>query len=176
MTSTLDYIKEILDKEMNLPTGRCFAYNNSEDLPKDGNLFIVLYFGNRSPFANNIRLKDETDRYNAIQSYNVVEDIEIALISRTTESRDRVHEVYMALNSVFSHEIQEKYKFHISTTGDVLDNSFLEATSRMNRFDVTCRVIRAYEKQSNLDYYDKFKFELWENGNSNVVTKTEINM
>lgn len=163
MTSTLDYIKQILDKEMNLPIGRCFAYNGAEDLPKDNDLFIVLYFGNRSPYANNIRYKNEVEGLKSIQSYNVAEDIEIALISRNTTARDRVHEVYMALNSIFSQYIQEKYHFHISTTGDVLENSFLEATSRLHRFDVTCRVIRTYEKENNIDYYDKFpnteKFE-----------------
>lgn len=62
----------------------------------------------------------------------------------------------MALNSIFSQQLQEQYHFHISTTGEVLDNSFLEATSRLNRFDVTCTVIRSYEKEKPVDYYDKF--------------------
>lgn len=176
MTSTLDYIKEILDAEMNLPTGRCFAYNSAVDLPKDDKLFIVLYFGSRSPFANNVRMKETATGFEAEHSYNVVEDIEIALISRDNDARDRVHEVYMALNSVLSHELQEKYKFHLSSTGEVLENSFLEATSRMNRFDVTCRVIRAYEKQKYVNYYDKFNFKIWGNGDTELVTKTEINL
>lgn len=153
---TLSIIKEILDRELELPQGRCFAYNGAEDLPKDSDLFIVLYFGARTPFANNIRYEGEINDLKAVQSYNVVEDIQIAVMSRNTTARNRVHEVLMALASVTAQEIQEKYRFHLSTIGDVVDNSFLEATARLNRFDVSCRVIRAYEKQKSIDYYDKF--------------------
>lgn len=156
---TLSIIKDILDKEMELPVGRCFAYNSAEDLPKDSNLFVVLYYGNRTPYANNVKYENLEAGLKEKQSYNVAEDIEIALISRNLEAMDRTHEVLMALNSTYSKEMQEKYHLHISTQGDAFDNSFLEATARLNRFDVRCRVIRAYEKEKYINYYDKFGIE-----------------
>ncbi|MBO5927381.1 MAG: hypothetical protein J6Q32_00825 [Clostridia bacterium] len=161
--STLDIIKTIIDKQMNMPTDRVWAYNGTQNLPQDTGLFIVLSFMNRDPYANVSRYEPTQNGYIEKQSVNVAEDVLISLISVNTDARDRVFEVPMALKSAFSQYIQEKNHVHISTIGQVMDSSFMEATSRLNRFDVTCRVIRTYEQIIDIDYYDKFpntsKFE-----------------
>lgn len=161
--STLDLIKGILDNQMSMSQGRVFAYNGTQDLPQDNNLFIVLSFMDTTPYSNTKHYKRTETGLQEIQTVNVAEDILISLISRSTQARDRRFEPSWALNSTYSQYIQEKNKFHISTINGVSDSSFLEATSRLYRFDVRCRVIRAYEKIQDIDYYDKFpntsKFE-----------------
>lgn len=161
--STLDILKQIIDRFLKMPPGRVFAYNGTQDLPQDNELFIVLSFMQRNPYANNSRQVPTETGMKEILTVNVAEDILISLMSRNTSARDRVQEVSMALKNYLSQYYQEKNRIHISTTGEVQDSSFLEATARLNRFDVTCRVIRAYEKVIDIDYYDKFpntsKFE-----------------
>ena len=154
--STLDIIKTILDKEMDMPTGRVWAYNGTQDLPQDNNLFIILSYMDSPPYSNTKRYKQTKNGLQEIQTVNVAENIMISLISRNTQARDRRFEVAMALNSTYSQYIQEKNKIHISTIGEIGDSSFLEASSRLNRWDVSCRVIRTYEKVQDVDYYDKF--------------------
>lgn len=154
--STLDYIKQILDKEMDMSSGRVWAYNGNQDIPKDKNLFIILSYRQKTPYSNNTKYVDTEDGMNEVQSINMAEDILISLISQNTEARDRAHEVNMALNSFYSQQIQEFNHFHISTINNIEDNSFIEATSNLNRFDVECRVLRGYEKIKPVDYYDKF--------------------
>lgn len=154
--STLDIIKTILDKQMNMPKGRVWAYNGNQDLPQDNKLFIVLSFMARNPYSNNAKYVITDEGMKEKQSVNMAEDILISLISKNTEARDRVFEAPMALKSTYSQYIQELNNIHISTIGEVRDSSFLESTSRLNRWDVTCRVIRAYEKIQDVDYYDKF--------------------
>lgn len=154
--STLDLIKGILDNQMSMPKGRVWAYNGNQDLPQDNNLFIILSFMDTNPYSNTKRYKHTENGLQEIQTVNVAEDILISLISRSTEARDRRFEPSMALNSTYSQYIQEKNKFHISTINEIRDSSFLESTARLNRFDVTCRVIRTYEKIQDIDYYDKF--------------------
>lgn len=161
--STLDILKIIIDKQMAMPKGRVFAYNGSQNLPEDSNLFIVLSFLERAPYANNSKYKATEDGYKEIQTVNMAEDILISLISKDTSARDRLFELPMALKSAFSLYQQELYKIHISTINPSRDNSFLESTARLNRFDTEIRVIRAYEQIIDIDYYDKFpntsKFE-----------------
>jgi hypothetical protein len=162
--SSLDIIKQILDKEMQMPQGRVFAYNSSVDLPQDRNLFIVLHYTAKTPYSNNIRYENTKDgKLVEHQMSNFVEDILISLMSVNQDARDRAHEVLMALRSNYAQVLQEQNKVHITTQGDIIDKSFLEATSRLNRFDVRAKIYVSYDKITNVDYYDKFpntsKFE-----------------
>lgn len=154
--SSLDVIKQILDKEMQMPKGRVFAYNSNVDLPQDRKLFIVLHYTSKTPYSNNIRYENTPDGLVEHQTSNFVEDVLISLMSVNNEARDRGHEVLMALKSTFSQTLQEQNRIHITTQGDIIDKSFLEATSRLNRFDVRAKVYISYDKVTNVDYYDKF--------------------
>lgn len=162
--SSLDIIKQILDKEMQMPQGRVFAYNSNVDLPQDRNLFIVLHYTAKTPYSNNVRYENTKDgKLVEHQMSNFVEDILISLMSVNQDARDRAHEVLMALRSNYAQVLQEQNKVHITTQGDIIDKSFLEATSRLNRFDVRAKIYVSYDKITNVDYYDKFpntsKFE-----------------
>jgi len=159
MNSTLDVIKEILDNQMQMSSGRVFAYNSNVELPKDSGLFIPLFYSARSPMANNSKMVTTAQGVEEHQTINMVEEVTIALMSRDTSARDRVQDVFLALNSYYSHQAQQKNKIFISTIGDAYDASHLEATSMLNRFDIRIRVFRAYEKINTVDYYDNFSFE-----------------
>lgn len=161
--STLDIIKQIIDKQLDMPKDRVWAYNGNNDLPQDAGLFIVLSYMTRTPYGNNIRYVNTENGLAEIQTINFSENILISCISQNTEARDRVYEVLLALKSSYAQYIQEKNHIHLSTTDEILDSSFLEASSRVNRFDVRCSVMRGYDKINDVDYYDKFpnteKFE-----------------
>jgi hypothetical protein len=174
--SSLDIIKQIIDKEMNMPANRVWAYNQNNDLPTDSNLFIVLHFGKRDVIANNNKYRQTNKGLEEIQSTNVREDIMISLLSKNNDARDRAHEVLMAMRSTYSQQLQEKNHMHISTTGDIYDASFLEGTSRINRFDVKIKVFKSYEKIKEVDYYDKFNFELWVESKGGHLQKEEFNI
>lgn len=159
---------------MEIPQKRVWAYNANVDLPQDQKLFIVLSYGERKPISNTIKYKPTKDGMQEIQSMNVCEDVIISVLSKDTEARDRAHEVHMAMNSTFSRNIQAKEHIHISILGDVWDVSFLEATSRINRFDCKIRVFKSYEKIKATDYYDKFRFQTWTNTPGGTVVKNEF--
>lgn len=171
MNSTLDVIKKILDTQMQMPAGRVFAYNSNVDLPKDSDLFIPLFYTERKPFANNSRMVSTASGVEEHQTSNIIEDVIISLMSRDTSARDRVQDVFMALRSYYSQDLQAKNKLHISTIGEAYDKSFLEATSMLNRFDIKIRIFKSYEKINNIDYYDKFSFEVWTESQGGDVKK-----
>ena len=154
--SSLDFIKQILDKQMSMPVGRVFAYNGNQDLPKDRDLFIVLSIAEVTPYSNNTRYVSTSEGLTEVQTSNTAEDIVISLMSQSTQARDRAHEAFMALRSTFAQYVQEKNKFHISTINPVRDMSFLEGSANLYRFDIEVRVIKAYQITNLIDYYDKF--------------------
>lgn len=156
MANSLEIIKNILVNEMELPKTRVWAYNADMDLPKDNKLFIVLHYGERRPISNNIKYVSTEEGLEEHQSMNVVEDVIISLLSRSTEARERAHEVHMAFRRTYSQQKQAKEHVHISLLGDVYDASFLEASSRINRFDCRVRIFNSFSKIKTVDYYDKF--------------------
>lgn len=174
---TLAILKQILDNYMNMPEGRVWAYNVNQNLPKDENLFIVLYYRERNPYSNKSRYESTSEGLNEVQTMNVLEDIIISCVSQNNEARERAHEVHLAMNSTLSKQLQAQNKIHISITGPVYDASFLEATSRLNRFDCRIRVFRSYETIRAVDYYDKFRLQAWvENQNDDVQKSDVINI
>lgn len=154
--SSLDIIKQILVNQMGIDKSRVWAYNSNIDLPQDSNLFIILHYGERTPISNTIRYKTTQNGLNEVQSMNVAENVIVSVMSKNNDARDKAPEVVMAMNSTFARQQQAENKMHISILGDVLDNSFLEATSRINRFDVQLRVFVSFDKIKAVDYYDKF--------------------
>ena len=163
VTPTLDILKQIIDNQMQMPANRVWAYNPDVDLPKDNDLFIILFLKEQKPIANNTKYVSTTTGMVEKQSINVKEEITISLVSRSTQARSRAPEVFLALNSFYSQHLQGQNKLHISILGDAYDASFLEGTSMLNRWDIRIRVLRAYDKINNIDYFDKFpntsKFE-----------------
>ena len=158
MANSLEIIKNILVNEMNLPKIRVWAYNANMDLPKDNKLFVILHYGERRPISNNAKYVSTDEGLEEHQSMNVAEDVIISLLSRGTDARERAHEVHMAFRSTYSQQRQAKEHVHISILGDVYDASFLEATSRINRFDCRVRVFTSFDKIKTIDYYDKFPY------------------
>lgn len=100
---------------------------------------------------------------------NVAEDVIISLLSRGVEARERAHEVHMAFRSTYAQQVQAKEHVHISLLGDVYDASFLEAASRINRFDCRVRVFNSFAKIKTVDYFDKFP----NTSQVEVITKIE---
>lgn len=156
MNSTLDVLKLLLDKQLNMPQGRVWAYNSEVFMPKDTGLFIVLYIANRRVIGNNMRYKPTENGLQTVQKMNVQENIVIACISKDTSARDRAQEVLFALNSDYAQQLQEKYHMHFSTTGEMIDMSELEGTAMINRTDIRISVLKGYDKVENVEFYDKF--------------------
>lgn len=172
--SSLDIIKKIICSEMEMPLNRVFAYNNNVNLPQDTGLFIVLHYGQRNPISNTVKYIETANGVEEHQAVNVCEEVIISVISQSTEARERAYEVHMAMGSTFSRNLQMKEQVHISLLGDVYDASFLEATSRLNRFDCRVRVFKSYDKVKAVDYYDKYQIETWTSKQDDEIIKETI--
>lgn len=161
MAEPISIIRNIIMTEMELNPKRIWIYNADAPLPKDSGLFCILSLNAQNPFSNNLKYENniENDTLNEVQEMNIQADITISLLSKDESARTRAYEVQMALGSIYSQQMQEKNKMHISRIGNVVDASFLEATSRLNRFDIDCIALYGYKKVKPVDYYDKFPID-----------------
>lgn len=174
--STLDILKKIICHEMKVPKTRVWAYNSNVDLPKDNKMFVILHYGMRTPISNTVRYVETPEGIEEHQSMNVCEEVFISVLSQNTEARDRALEVLKAINSSFSRDLQAKEHIHIAILGDVYDASFLEASSRINRFDIKTKIFTSYSKIKSVDYYDKYNFEVWTGKQDGEVIKESFNI
>jgi len=160
MTEPIKLIRDILISEMGIDSSRIWIYNADAILPTDDNLFIVLQIKSRQPYSNNIRYEEDGTGLKEIQSMNVAEVIQIDICSKNTEARERAYEVQLALRSTKAIQSQEANSYSISRIAPVQDISFLEATSRLNRYSCEVRVLSVYTKTKNVDFYGTFNSEL----------------
>lgn len=161
MVEPISVIRNIVMTEMELDPKRIWVYNADAPLPKDSGLFCILSLNAQNPYSNNVKYEGdiENDTLTEVQEMNIQADITISLLSKDESARTRAYEVQMALGSTYSQQMQEKNKMHISRIGKVVDASFLEATSRLNRFDIDCIALYGYKKVKPIDYYDKFPID-----------------
>lgn len=150
-------IADIISHELDLPAERIFIYNDGRELPKDDNLYIVLSVMSRPPFGVKSSYRESNNGLVEVQTLNVKETIIASAVSKNTDARTRAYEVQMAVNSVFSEQLQELYGCHISMIAPVRDMSFLENTARLNRFDTEITVLCAYEKVQDIDYFNTIR-------------------
>lgn len=149
-------IGQIIAHEMELTNDRIFIFNDGRELPKDDGLYIVLSIVSRPPYGIKSEFKTINGEFTQIMSMNVAERITASVISKDTSARKRAYEVQLAMSSYFSQNMQQMQGFHIGQISSVVNNSDLEGTSRLNRFDCEINVLTAYEKKKPVDYYDKF--------------------
>lgn len=105
---------------------------------------------------------DEMTQYNEA---TIDDNIQIDISSRDSSARLRRHEVFMALNSYYSKQLQEKYGFRIfGLPSGFMNTSAAEGGSTIYRYSITfqCQYMRVYTK--SIDYYDTFPATIQNDG------------
>ena len=84
----------------------------------------------------------------------------IDISSRDNSARIRRHEVFMALNSYYSKQMQEKYGFRIfGLPSGFMNTSAAEGGTVVYRYSITfqCQYMRVYSRTiTGYDYYKTF--------------------
>jgi hypothetical protein len=148
-------ICNVIQQEMSLSNGRIMTKNQNWKAPSDSGLYITV--GIRSPKI--VASTNKFDYENDVEIKRVVTHatVDINITSKNREAVERKEEVVMALTSTYSIQQQELYQMKIFRMTDILDLSLVEASSGLNRFRISCVVSSIREKQTSIDYYDKFR-------------------
>lgn len=92
------------------------------------------------------------------------DNLQIDISSKNSDARTRRHEVFMALNSYFSKQLQEKYGFRIfGLPSGFMNTSAAEGGTVVYRYSITfqCQYMRVYSRTvTGYDYYKTFPAEV----------------
>lgn len=160
---TAQILCKIIQRYMSVEDDQIWIYNQRRKIPPSENLFIVVGLMSSVPYGNNSRITGDVHGLNQEISQMIQETFSINMFSYTTEAIERLPELIGSFNSIYSQQTQSKYGMKIGfVPSSVSDTSFLEASAILYRQTVTLRVLRAYSKISEGDYYDQFSTEVYD--------------
>lgn len=150
---TIDLIRDIMVKELELDDERVNMYNQKFIIPPVDGLFVIIqYKGTPKVLSSRNSFKDEEGVFKEIQDVNTLEDIAISLFSKNLEALQRKEEAVMALYSIYSQQVQEENSFKIFRNPKLADLSFLEGAAILNRADIDIQVLAWYQKVKEAAY------------------------
>lgn len=166
-TITIEWIRSILIKELDLNPDQVNFYNQKWNVPPDERLYITIGLQGRKIFGNDSYVENrEGDGYYEIKTSNIQDLISIDVFSRGPAALFRSPEVLHALVSQHSQQTQEKYSFKIAT----VPPSFTDLSEEMGaailyRYQIIMPVLSVLKSEKKVDYYDQFT--------GRVITETD---
>ena len=159
-----EYIVDIIRTEMGLDQQHIWIQAQNRKIPpQSDNLYCVVGCVNFRPISSKSRFLTYTDTED--KEHNEEEqiaygraDVQIDLLSRSNEARERRAEVLMALNSFYSKNLQDKKQFKIfELPTTFMNTSDLQGGSDINRFTIRIPTMISESKIKSTDYYDTFQ-------------------
>lgn len=151
-----EYIVDIIRKELGLSQQNVWIHSQNRKIPPQSQeLYVTVGCVDFLPISSKSRYNPEDD--SEIQTVYGRASVQIDILSRSIEARQRRAELLMALNSFYSKEIQDKHQFRIfELPSRFINTSSLEGGSEINRFSLIIRAMISEDKIKDSSYYDVF--------------------
>lgn len=150
----------LIQSEMELEDGRVLVYNSILPLPKDPKIMVAVGFVSEKVYGTNRSYSDDpTNPEGLIEevSTNVSETYAIDIYSQDNSARIRKNEIIFALNSTQAERLAEQYAFRIARIpAAFVDVSQVEGAARLNRYQLTMKVLRAHSRIRTVLPYTNF--------------------
>lgn len=151
--NALELFCDVLQREMGLANGRVYLWDQKINQPKDSALYIAIAVMSAKPFSN----INKFDNGESDQSVNMLATLQIDIISRGPEARDRKEEIIMALNSNYAQAQQELNSFYIGKISTAFVNLSQEDGAAIPyRYSISLQIQYAVTKRKAVPYFDDF--------------------
>jgi hypothetical protein len=150
---------EILQKELGLADGRVFLWDQKVFQPTDAGLYLAVGVMTCKPFANTIR-KGPNGWDTAVQVVNMLATLDIDIMSRGPDARDRKEEIILALGSLYAQSQQEANSFYLGKLppgARFLNLSSIDGAAIPYRFRISVNMQYAVSKSKAVPYFDTFE-------------------
>lgn len=147
---------QVLQQELGLAQGRVYLWDQKIMQPTDAGLYIAVSVLRPKPFANTNSFQPDGT---AVQSVNMYADLQLDIISRGPEARDRKEEVIMALNSNYAQSQQEVNSFYIGKLppgAQFMNLSSPDGAAIPYRYAIGVSIQYFVTKVKAVPYYDTF--------------------
>lgn len=151
----------IIQSEMGLEDDQCYIYNSKFQIPTDQRLYVAVGVGGIKPYSNisvNESVAPALDGgMTETLKTNVNCTVDINILSKSDEALLRKEEVFLALGSQFSKQVQQAQSMWIAKLPQSVQNlSELEPTAIPYRFRFALSVHYLVKKQKRISYYSQF--------------------
>ena len=170
--TSLDLLRDIVQEEMDLQDGQIWIYGQQNIIPEGTGLYIVIEYKYSRVYSNRDLTSATLSALTEEQNVNTQEFLTVQLFSSNFEALRRKEEAAMALKSVYSQQVQEKYAFKLSVNPQILDLSSLEASRMLYRYDIPVVVLTAYQKIKPVAWFDNFVTDVTANDGVPDLTAT----
>lgn len=151
-----EYIVDIIRTEMGLNQQNIWIHSQNRKIPPQSmELYVTVGCVDFLPISSKSQYNPDDDT--EVQTVYGRASVQIDILSRSLEARQRRAELLMAINSFYSKEIQDKYQFRIfELPSRFINTSSLEGGSEINRFSLIIRAMISQDKVKSSTYYDTF--------------------
>lgn len=156
LMTTLEIVRDILVKELQIPEERVFIYNQKIKLPTDDKLIVIVEHKLTTPISSKNYTKEVAGEYKEYQELTTREEIAIEVISRGIDALERKEEFIMALYSIYSQQVQEQTGVRIFRISPINDLSELETTAVTYRFEIPVVIQTWYQRIKGVEYFSAF--------------------
>lgn len=151
---------EVIQKELGLANGRVYLWDQKIMQPTDAGLYVAVAIVSCRPFGNSNEYNGAGAGLLSIQSVNMYAQLQIDIISRDAEARDRKEEVLLALASDYAETQQEANSFLIGKlppNSQFLNLSSPDGAAIPYRFTIGVSMQYFYTKPKDVGYFDTFQ-------------------
>lgn len=151
-----EYIVDIIRKEMGLNQQNIWIHSQNRKIPPQSmELYVTVGCVDFLPISSKSRYNPDDDT--EIQTIYGRASVQIDILSRSIEARQRRGEILMALNSFYSKNVQDAHQFRIFwLPARFINTSSLEGGSEINRFSLIIRAMISEDKVKSTPFYDTF--------------------
>lgn len=149
---------DIISKVMDLPSKRCFLYDQKIFAPTDVGLYVAVGVGSTRVFANSYEFNPTTQQYDNFINCAVMLDIHVVSVDNVAFYKKE--EVLMALMSPYSIQQQEANAFSIGripSGGQFNDLSEVDGPAVPFHYQMSINVQYAMSKSLATDVFDSFQ-------------------
>lgn len=165
---TAQIICNIIQNYMGLCDKQIWIYNQRKKIPPSEGLFVVVGNVSVTPYGANNKYVPLNGGYGQEISQMMQEILSVNMFSYDTSAIERMPELIGSFSSVYCQQKQDQIGFKIGVVpGGIQDTSALEASAILFRQSITLKVLRAYSKITEAEYYDKYKTEVLTNTGDN---------
>jgi len=149
----LELFCDVIQTSMGLSQGQVYLYSQKINIPTDSRLYIAVGVRSCKPFGNSTQMVSGV----SVQSVNMMADLDINILSRSTDALFLKEQVVLALKSQYAEAQQEANSFYISTISNSFVNlSEIDGPAIPYRFVIGCRLQYFTTTQTNTDYFNTF--------------------
>lgn len=135
-----------------------FVYNPTISLGHVDKLQICVQSIGSNVVANNNYFDTIDGKFTEIEQIVTNDDVQIDIMSRNSEAKNRRFEIIAALRSIYSQQMQEKCGFKIyQIPNRLVTSNVAEGASMIYRYTLTVSTTIKRQYTKTIDYYDKFR-------------------